>query len=384
MIRMPTRLGKPLRVLFIPSWYPSAVDPVLGTFVREHAKAAALHHDVSVIYPYEVERPTDTRTQVEDNGYLTIRQPFTPLPWRRLFPLHYLLAFHRATRALPPSWQPDVIHLHVGYPGGLAAAYGMIRWKAPLVYTEQAGPLAEKILATRVARWCLPRVARRAHVVAPVSSFLARDMAKSGLLAGRVAILPNVVDTDVFQCSQSQGHTHGSIRLLAAALLVQGKGIEHAIDAVSLLRQGGHRATLTIAGDGPLRTPLEARAIAKKIKPHVRFSGILTKPELAAEMKRSHVFILPSERETFSVVVVEAMAAGLPVVATRCGGPEELITSDTGLLVETTSPEALARAVLKIVADPQRFDGGAARARKHYSVPAVGDRLVELYRSVMQ
>lgn len=373
-----------LRVMFIPSWYPSSVNSVLGTFVQEHAKAAAVHHDVCVIYPHEVEPPANTMSRVTFDEHRTIRKPFFSLPVRRLFPLHYLLAFHRATKSLPPKWRPDVIHLHVGYPAGLAAVYGLIRWRSPLVYTEQAGPLDEKILATRVARWSLPRVARRAQVGAPVSRFLARDMAAVGILPRRVEILPNVVDIDVFGAEGTRRRNDGSITLIAAAMLVSGKGLADAIDAVALLHGRGHAAHLTIAGDGPLRAALEAQAASQEIAPYVRFTGMLNKSDLAAEMHQHDVFVMPSERETFSAVVVEAMAAGLPVVATRCGGPEELITSDTGLLVETGSPRALANAVLEVVAEPGRFNGGPARVRDHYSVEAVADRLVELYRMAIQ
>lgn len=371
------------RILFLPSWYPSPVNPVLGTFVQEHAKAAALHHDVCVIYPYQVDSSHHSATSATEDAVLTIRQPFTPVPWPRLFPLHYLLAFHRATRHLPPKWRPDVLHLHVGYPAGLAAAYCLIRWRAPLVYTEAAGPLAEKLLATRVARWCLPRVARRARLGAPVSRFLARDMAGAGLLPKRVEILPNAVDVGIFRPPGVRRSTDESVCLLTAAMLVPGKGIEHAIDAVALLRREGQVVCLTIAGDGPLRSKLESRAAMQSVSQYVAFLGMLTKPELAIEMNRHDAFLMPSDRETFSAVVVEAMASGLPVVATRCGGPDDLVTTDTGVLVNPGSPAALAEAVLEVVATPERFSGGPDRVRQHYSVEAVADRLTELYRMVL-
>lgn len=378
------RQSQPLRVLFLPSWYPSAVDPVLGTFVLEHAKAAALHQDVCVIYPYEVEPHAGLGTQMTSNGLRTIRQPYALPAWRRLFAVYYLFAFHRATKSLPPKWRPDVMHLHVGYPAGLAAAYGLLRWRSPLVYTEQAGPLDEKILATRVSRWCLPRVARRARLGAPVSRFLAEDMARSGLLPSRFEILPNAVDTKVFGRQPGQSCDDGRIKMLAAALLVPAKGLEYAIDAVALLRQQGHPAVLSIAGDGPLRDALEARAASRSVRDQVTFTGMLTKRELAAVMHRHDVFVMPSDRETFSAVIVEAMAAGLPVVATRSGGPDDLVTADTGILVETRSPQALADAVLEIQAEPERFNRGPARVRENYSVEAVAYRLREMYRTVLQ
>jgi glycosyltransferase involved in cell wall biosynthesis len=96
-------------------------------------------------------------------------------------------------------------------------------------------------------------------------------------------------------------------------------------------------------------------------------------------MQDSDIFMMPSERETFSVVVIEAMATGLPVVATASGGPEELVTGDTGVLVPVADAAALAEGVEGILRNPQRFQHGAARVATHYSLERVAERLQEIY-----
>lgn len=373
------------RVLFLPSWYPSVDNPVLGTFVQEHAKAAARHHDVVVLYVHEEKvgsEPATTTTALQER-LVEVRSTFVLRRFRRLMPAAYLLAWTRGVRQFPRGWLPDVVHVHVGYPAGLGALLGRLRWRVPLVYTEQAGPLDEKILATRIARWVVPRLARVAALGAPVSRFLAQDMAEHGILPREFEVLPNTVDLLTFSRAEPPpAYDGGPLRLVAAALLVPGKGLENAIDCIAVLVSRGFDPHLRIAGSGPLRDHLEERAAAVGVAERVTFLGLIDKTGLGDEMRAAHAFVMASDRETFSAVVVEAMAAGLPVVATRSGGPEELVTSSTGVLVDRGSAEALADGICSITQNWGRYSGGPEAARQRFSIEAVGNRLADLYRKV--
>lgn len=374
-----------IRVLFLPSWYPSDDNPVLGTFVREHAKAAALSHDVLVLYVLETVGESNssvTVTRVNDH-LVEVRSTYRLRRFRRLFPFAYVWAWLKGVRRLPTGWVPDVIHVHVGYPAGLGALLGKLRWRAPIVYTEQAGPLDEKILATRLSRRVVPLVAHLAELGAPVSNFLAQDMSRHGILPNALQVLPNTVDLQTFTGTGMRAAYRGEkLRLLTAALLVPAKGLEHAIDCLPLLVGRGLDPELRLAGSGPLRASLEQRAVAVGVADRVTFLGLISKEALAEEMRLAHIMVMSSDRETFSAVIVESMAAGLPVVATRSGGPEELVTPSTGVLVDPGSPLTLAEGITDVATEWTRFDGGPVTARDRFSTEAVGERLGELYQMV--
>ena len=368
------------RVLLVPSWYPSPQNEVLGTFVREQAVACSLQHETVVLYAYEVTSAT-SRSDVLHENLREIRVPYV-VPRNRHFAIvAYVMAVLRSLRRDLRRWRPDVIHVHVGYPAGVAALLAWARWRVPIVYTEHAGPLEEKLLSSRPSRAVVPLMARVAALGAPVSRFLQEDMRRAGILPRRSRLLPNAVDVSLFYPLTRRTFAP-PCRLLTAALLVPGKGIEDAIDALVELTRGGFSATLTVAGDGPARDELTRYAQERGVAARVAFTGLLSKARLAALMREHDVFLMLSRRETFSVVVVEAMASGLPVVASRSGGPEEILDEATGILVDVGDVAATAQAVVEVTADPTRFVAGPAVAVERFSLSAVAQRLAELYAEV--
>jgi glycosyltransferase involved in cell wall biosynthesis len=121
-------------------------------------------------------------------------------------------------------------------------------------------------------------------------------------------------------------------------------------------------ARLVLVGDGPERAAVEARARARGLGDAVAFVG--PRPDVAADLAHADVFLLPSETESFGVAALEAMSAGVPVVAYRVGGLPDVI-ADTGALVAPFDVDAFAGAVAAIASDPDRRRalGAAARAR---------------------
>jgi glycosyltransferase involved in cell wall biosynthesis len=139
---------------------------------------------------------------------------------------------------------------------------------------------------------------------------------------------------------------------------------------------------LTVVGNGPSRRSLEDLATALNIDDQVRFTGTLDREEVRAAYSSSDVFVLASRTEPFGVVLVEAMATGLPLVATRSGGPEDIVTPNTGILVPTDDPEALAAAVKTLRDAPaDRFRAETIRsvAVDRYSSDAFVQRSRSLY-----
>jgi glycosyltransferase involved in cell wall biosynthesis len=121
------------------------------------------------------------------------------------------------------------------------------------------------------------------------------------------------------------------------------KGLDILIKSVSLLKDMD--LMVHIGGDGILLEKFKKLAKESGVFEKCKFYGEILTEDIPGFYSRLDVFVLASRDETFGVVVVEAMASGLPVIATDCGGPKEIITRDTGLLVEKENPAELARAI---------------------------------------
>ena len=146
--------------------------------------------------------------------------------------------------------------------------------------------------------------------------------------------------------------------LFCAARLAPEKGIEFLIQALGLLINKGYIVNLRVAGDGPSKTSLEELARALGIADRVYFLGNLSEQEVVHELSMSDLFILPSLAEGIPVAIMEAMAVGLPVIATNIAGTSELVEGGkTGLLVRPADPQAIAEAVITMM------QGGEFRRR---------------------
>jgi glycosyltransferase involved in cell wall biosynthesis len=166
--------------------------------------------------------------------------------------------------------------------------------------------------------------------------------------------------------------------LLAVARLTQQKGIDVAIDALPLLPDD---TVLVVLGEGPERAALEARARDLGISARVYLPGRV--PDVAAWLDRATLLVHPARWEGFGLGVLEAMVAGLPVVASDVSSlPELVIDGETGMLVRPDDASALALAVARALEQPQLGPAGRDRAKREFSVARMADRTAALYRSL--
>jgi colanic acid/amylovoran biosynthesis glycosyltransferase len=157
---------------------------------------------------------------------------------------------------------------------------------------------------------------------------------------------------------------NGPLRILCVGRLVPGKGHAVLLDALSQLREEGIYALTTFVGDGPERAQLEQ--LAEELRLDVRFAGAVGQDELRAFYEDAQLFCLPTFAEGLGVVLLEAMACGLPVVSSLVMGvPEVVDDGETGLLVRPGRPDLLAEAIERLAAAPDLRErmGRAGRRR---------------------
>jgi len=412
-----------LKVLFLPAWYPSAVNPIAGIFVKEHAKAASLYNDVVVLYAYPDPYPQcrhlcRVSEDIED-GIRTIRVKYSGIPlylWRKvtakkqetkgssdsqikasilgkiLMPLrivvgdflYYWSIFFAFRTLLRQGWKPDIIHAHV-YTAGLPAVILGRIYKIPVIITEHTTNVATHSL-TSLEQRRLRFAMKRAKIVLPVSEDLKRAIEDYYGVKSKFSVVPNVVNTKVFSISlkQAENKACDKKRMLTVCILTPRKGIAYLLEALSQIKEERQDFVLDIVGDGPNRSEYEQLARNLGLDNIVKFHG--GQPEIVSFMQSCNFFVLPSLYENFGVVYIEAMACGKPVIATNAGGPSEIVNEDVGTLVPPKDVKALREAIEYMLDNYQNYSSEkiAQYARQRFGYAAIGKTLDEVYREVLR
>jgi glycosyltransferase involved in cell wall biosynthesis len=277
--------------------------------------------------------------------------------------------------------RPDLVHLHTGratWLGGLAARWAHV----PALTTRRMDRPVRRGWRTRVIYGSLVR-----HAVA-ISSAVAAELHAAGVDPAHTSTIPSAVDPAALVPTRPRAATRAALGLaadtpvvLTLASLVPRKGVDVLLEAFALLVATRSTARLLVAGAGPERARLEARAV-----PGVTFLG--QRADKADLLDACDVFALASRAEGLGVAALEAMAAGRPVVATRVGGlAEAVLPGVTGLLVPPEDAAALAAALGALLDDPARARAlgaaGPARVARGHLAAQMVDAYEQLYRRLV-
>ena len=279
-----------------------------------------------------------------------------------------------AARALAEArrFHPDVVYAHFLFPAGAAAAFAARRVGARLVLTAHGRDVRNVGAIPGVATATAAAI-RRANAVIAVSDFLRRELeAKIPDALGKVHVIDSGVDLKSF-CHRDPapiraelGWERPGTHFLCVGTLDERKNVVRLADAFATLDEG----SLVFAGDGPLRAQLEGRE-------RVRLLGRVAHERVADLVAASDVVCQPSLIEPFGQVVLEALASERPVVATRIGGPAELVTPETGVLVDPGSVDSIASG-LRAAADLSRPNPAARAIAEEHDVVKQAARVARL------
>ena len=378
------------RILFLTTSFPLHRDHWSGVFVLRQAVALTrLNCPVTVLAPGDGK----AAAREEIDGVAVHRFPY---PGDRTHPLAYgggipanlknnrslwltVPAFAAALRRHAVRLLPeiDVLHAHWSFAGLLATLPGVAA-RRPLVVSFHGSDLAQ---STGPLAWAAKRAARRAAVVVVHSDAMKRRALTLGLPESKILTIPHGIAVADYPLVTRAAEP---VRILAVGRLSEEKGFDLLLEALRHFS-----ATLDwrliVIGEGPLRETLLQQARTIGIAGRVEFTGPLAPRAVREQMSRAHLLAVPSRREGFSVVTLEAMAAGLPVVGSAVGALPQLVRpEETGLLVPPGDVAALAAALRHGLADPVRRNRMGERAReiaaRDFSPEAVNRPLAELYR----
>ena len=415
-------------IVFLARWYPHRYDPMFGLFVQRHAESAALFNDITVIYcqqttdngqqtgrdvstapiinKQDVDDASDNNSKFEivrtlENNVDTIRVYYKK-PKNKILSL---IRFYRANmKALKLCQKPDLIHVHILTRLGVIAWIQKLLHKTPYIITEHwSRYLPGNDFGGFLRKMFTKIVVRNAETVTTVTENLAIAMKNHGLKNDNYVVLPNVVNLDMFhitpKCTDAinrvhtnrvhtnrvhtnRVHTNRVPKIIHISCFEdKSKNISGLLESLKIIEEKGIDFQCTLIGEGMDLELMKEKAKNLQLINKVSFTGLMEGQKLADELSSGDFLVLSSNYENMPVVILEALASGLPVVSTNVGGIKEMIDDTKGILVEPRNQEALAEAMIKMIETHKNYDANYLRNSviEKYGYESVGRFLSGLY-----
>ena len=366
-------------IVFLARWYPHRYDPMFGLFVQRHAEAAALYNDISVVYVH-----LDNQDGIVDetiNDVRTIRVYFKQSKSKIINLLRFFKANNKALKRLP---KPDIIHVHVLTRLGIIARWHKLIHGTPYIITEHwSRYLPGNDFNGFFRKWATKTVVKHASAVTTVTENLAKAMQNHGLENPNYIVLPNVVDTNLFQIRPHENAVPKIIHI--SCFEDKSKNISGLLESLKVLKDKNVAYQAVLIGDGMDYEAMRQKAASLQLNDRVTFTGMLQGQELVDVLSSGDFLVLSSNYENLPVVILEAFACGLPVVSTNVGGISEIVNESNGLLVPPHDAEKLADAMQEMLKNYKNYDANALRDSiiKKFSNESVGKLLNSLYSTTL-
>jgi glycosyltransferase involved in cell wall biosynthesis len=343
-----------------------------------HSPGTKRHENIGGV---EVHRPMYLPSKLEvlqkEDGGITVAWQKHPITKLAIIP--FILA--QAIAIIRYSKNYDIIHANWSLSAFSTWLSRPIHRK-PYIVTVHGSDVFKGIsipVVSTLTRICLNSAN---HVIA-VSTELRDALLALGVKPGKISIISNAVNLSSFHPSDEKKLNI----ILFVGNLTESKGIEYLIEAMPTVLQRIKNYRLTIIGDGPQRRKLEKLAQTLGIQEYIDFIGSQPQTVVSEWMQKSKIFVLPSIYEGFGIVLLEALASGLPVVGTQVGGIKDIITPEVGALVPPASPESLANAILDILTNEDRYSQIREQAvpyvRNRFTWKTKVQEIIEIYRKTL-
>lgn len=382
-----------MHILILPSGYPTKEEPLRSIFFKEQALALKDGgHKVGVIYS-ETRRITNINyknlkrnhfqiTFNDEEGVNTVRLH----GWNILMMRNFLGVnlWVKQTLSLYEKYvkiygKPDIIHVHCGLYGGLAAKVIKDKYSIPYVITEHSSTILNNSL-NDYNKQVLTVAYNSANKLISVGEKLKSSM--KNYTNNDIVVIPNIVNTDGFKVDKE--HKREKFRFVTVAYLKKNKRIDLVIEAFNKIKEKYKNIELYIGGDGPEKINIQQMIDKYNLKDDVHLLGEVLREDLPAVMGNSDYFVLPSMYETFGVVYIEALACGVPIIATKCGGPEDFFNENLGYMINVEKLNELYDAMEKIINNNSKFNSNeiSEYIKNRFSRKVIVKELEEVYNLI--
>lgn len=381
-----------IKVLKITPWYPTKLLPLGGSFVEDQAIALKKEGlDVGVLFVemdlrgFYKKLGTHYFRKIynEENGVKVFRyygffppkiNSFLYEKWTYFFEI--LLKKYIQKFGLP-----DIFHAHT-YHGGYVAALLSKKYNIPYIITEHTSSLLEM----EIQGWkrsILTQCFNNASEVIAVSSGLKNTLIN--YTKNNIKVIPNLIDTELFSLKKEPKDS-SKIEFVAVGDLIPRKGFHFLIEGMAHVKpEIKTKIHLSILGHGAERKRLNHLIQKFGLHNEISLLGEIPRINVPKILKSSDVFILSSTFETFGIVIIEAMATGLPVICTKCFGPEDIVSPETGILIPSKSPKELTNAIELMYENYKKFNAKKIRniVVEKYTEKVIAERLKSIYQSIV-
>lgn len=382
-------MSKKKNILFLTSWYPNKEDSTLGIFVQRHAQAAALFHNVHLLFvssKADILEPEITTRAINGFTETVVFYPKvkTSLPilssivkLKRYIKYH-LIGFEEIKKQ---GFSPDICHCNIMDPSGLAALKFKNKFNIPFVVTEHWTGYLEldgRYNSNPILKRGIPKIGKKAAAILPVSEDLKNALLKHQI-GSRLEVIRNVVDINQFNYEPKEK----SQFLVVTDLENNQKNISGIINSFKVFQNAHPNIQLVIAGGGPDELELKQQVTNLQLSNSIRFLGRINAEQISQELNQSFALVLFSNYENLPCVIIESFACGTPVVSTDVGGISEIINEERGILISAKNTVQLTQAFQDIM----NTNWDQSKIRKYavdqFSLEVIGKKFDQVYQSVV-
>lgn len=374
-----------MRVFIISRGVPTEKYPLYGIFEFDQAKALALC-GIEVVMLVIDFRSGKYKRKYGCFNYnkegVKIFELSLPLNlYRRVLPLLQGLLYHLYNKAVKKVGKPDVIHAHFY---SIAAIATIIKKKndIPFFITEHSSKLnKEGNLISKLDKSLTIKAYSKANRVIAVSDALSKRIKKN--FDFDAVVIHDIVDVGNYHYSERSDKE--IFTFISVGNLIRSKGFDILITAFYKAFAGNKEIFLNIIGEGEERNQLQTLINQYDINNQIRLVGQKPRNEVFAMMKESDAFVLASKSETFGVVYTEAMISGLPVIATKCGGPEDFINEKNGMLVPIDDIDSLADTLKNMQLKAKSYNGKliSEDCYNRFSPQHIANEIIKKYNEIL-
>ena len=366
------------KILHIPQWYPNPDDIQLGTFIQKQILATSASCENIVLSIVGSKNATDVSISVNKKDALTEIQVIYCAKGNAFKRLkHYLKALQKGLNAVADiNFYPDLIHCHVA---------GKNLWVAEKYFKDTPVILSEHWSGYLDGRFdAISSFKRKKRIkrinnckeILVVSEHLKQAVQSKGITSP-ISIIDNIIETKTIR---KQLEKESFTLLVVADLADKTKNISGVIRAFSKIAKENPTFLLEIIGDGEDKSQLKKLANELLLNNNILFLGRKSQEEVLNHYSMVDCVIVNSNFETYSMVTVEAILSGVPVIATKCKGPEQFINDNNGLLIEIGKPNELIDAMLLIKERNLSPTVIVNSLSNRFSMEIIGNTLLDIYQ----
>lgn len=377
-----------MKVLVIPTWYPSGKDKLMGIYHKEFTEALNdlnIKADMLFIDRQRLNNPIKYLFMKKKE--IEIEKNYKIYKYRmlNLGKLSFNLQLKNYIKKMEYAYldyikhnsPPDVIHAHVTIPAGYAASIIGKKYNIPVIVTEHLSTF-KRFYKKPLSKYS--DFVFKNSTYSTVSNYMKKIVLN---YTDECHVIPNLIDTKPFE-NNIKRKLDDTFRLVSVCALREGKKLDIIFKSIKLINDKEKiKIHLDIIGDGFFENYFKQACDELELNEYVTFLGRKSKQEIADIFKKEHALIISSELETFAIPGIEAMASGLPVISTKCQGPEEYIDDLSGVLCEVNDPEDMAKAILELYNNYDKYDSNYIKSiANNFSKEVVINRCKKIYEKI--